>query len=764
MSLETTVSMYNQVTPVLNNIVSSLDILINEAKATENATKNMVGEDALKAMQSNLQAAGAKLKDIENQTIQNAKAQESHNQELKQAPNFLDGALGKLKMLVATYASLRGIKAFVGMADEYALSNARLNMVNDGTRTTIQLQDELFRKAQESGSKYTTMVDAFAKMSMQAGNAFNNSNDKVLEFTSLLNKQFAIAGTQGAAAESVLYNLTQALASGVLRGQDLNAILQNTPQIARMIEKQMGLATGQIRSAAEEGKVTSDIVVKSILDNKEKIEKEYGEMPWTFSKIATSVGNSFTMGLREAFQTFSQTINSEKFTRLVENAKIAGNFIAGVIGELASITATAFNFIADYGTVLAPIILGIAGAYAVWVIQTKILTAANLALMKSFLTNPYALAAAAIIGLVVWLSEAYKAMGITEDGALSLSYAISYVSGAIAVVSGAMMLLTARFAIFNAVVSVNPLIFIVSALVFIISMTSSWVREVGGLGVAWLIVKDTALTALENIIIKGQVLSNSYQMFTANIGLFFSKLFVGIQIGWFNVVSYISKSISQIINNFKNMINSLIGGLNLVLGIVGKEIPLLQTKTNDEIEKAAQANLDSKISIAQGKVTAKEKEIAELKKNFDKKLTDEQKQFTDNQMRRTAEIENAKYQAKEKNKAKEKESQKTDLQALMNKLPDKNGKDELGKSLKRNGNKLDKIAKNTEGINWRNNDLSSLRDLMEQRAITNLSKDFKIEISNNFTGNIDSDIDLESVSGAVSDRIARKLEMQFNAG
>ena len=142
-------------------------------------------------------------------------------------------------------------------------------------------------------------------------------------------------------------------------------------------------------------------------------------------------------------------------------------------------------------------------------------------------------------------------------------------------------------------------------------------------------------------------------------------------------------------------------------------------------------------------------------------------QFSQNKMRREADIAIAKSKALDKKNAKDKSDNQVDIEKMLNNIQTGNG-GELEKSLGSKGSKLDKIADNTKGIKdntaWRNNDLTSLRDLMEQRAITSLSKDFKVEINNSFTGNVDSSIDEEVMAQNVSNKIARQLEMQFNAG
>lgn len=756
--------MYDQVTPVLQNVVSGLNILIAEAKKTEGATQNMVNLEALESAQGLLQKAGSGIKQITEKAEEAKKEHENYNREVRQSPGIIGNATRMLKGFVATYAGLRGIKAFVGAADEFANIKARLDMISGSATESLQLQEAIYQKAQSSGAGYTAMVDNFTKLAMQAGNAFGNSNATILEFSTLLNKQFAIAGTEGMAAESVMYNLTQALASGVLRGQDLNAILQNTPQIARMIEEEMNLATGSIRSAAEEGLVTSDIVVRAILNNKDKIDAAYGTMPKTFGRITTEIGNSFLMGLRPAFESFSQFLNAEQFQTFVANAKTVGGILGEVIGQTVNTAITGFNFIIEYGALIKPIVLGIASAYGIWILQTKILTAENIKMMKALATNPYALAVVGIVAFTVALKEVLEYLGLAKDGADALNKAILAVSGAVAVLTGAMIIL-------NGTIAANPmglvLMFAASALVFIITLVKGTIKEVGGLAVAWLIVQNFFITYWEKTQVGLASIRSRVQITGATIKIAFMTAFDAVLVAWNGLQMHIKNGIQILVNNFKIMINDFINGLNGLLGLVGSALPTLEVSTNEEIMAKNQAERDRKNAADTASTKVAQKQLEELKANNEKQIKDMQTQFSQNKMRREADIAIAKSKALDKKNAKDKADNEIDMKKMLNNLQSGNG-GELEKSLGNKGSKLDKIADNTKGIKdntaWRNNDLTSLRDLMEQRAITSLSKNFKIEITNSFTGNIDSSIDEEAMAENVSNKIARQLEMQFNAG
>ena len=692
MSLETTISMYNQVTPVLKNIVASLNILISEAKATETATKNMISTDALNASQKLLQEAGANLARIERGTVENKKAHQEYNEEVRKTPGFLSGALGQLKAIAATYLGIRGIKAFVGMSDEYSNMNARLGLVTSGQEEMLRLQDAIFRSAQDTGTKYTTMLDNFTKLSMQAGNAFGGSNEAILEFSTLLNKQFAVAGTSGVAAESVMYNLTQALASGVLRGQDLNAVLQNTPQIARLIEGEMNIAQGSIRNAAEEGLITSDIVVRAILKNKDIIEGQYNDMPLTFSRIATTIGNSFHEGLSRAFNDFSNFINANQFQEFVENAKRAGVVVADVIGGLLSVTMDAFNFIIKYGNIIAPMVLSIASAYGFWILQTKILSEKNIALMKSFLTNPYALLIAGSIAVIAIIKAVIEHLGLAKDGVEALTMAIEVVAGTIMVISGLMIAL-------NLIAGSSPigliLVFAAAALTLVLTLMYRWVESVGGLNVAWLIAQNYFLSLYDAIRLGITGMINAAMLGAMSFQVAFMKAFDAVQMAWNALKMHVTNGIQILINNIKIMVNEFIEGVNTILGVVGETLPTLEVTTSEAIRAENQSAMESANAQATASTVQAEAQLEALRKSTMDSAKEMQNQMQQAKSQREANIQDVKAQNLAKKDKEKSLGDSNDLEKLLNNLPSGEGGD-LEKSLGKGGNKLDKIADNTD--------------------------------------------------------------------
>lgn len=228
------------------------------------------------------QAAGV-TQDITKETQKLAKAQQT-------ASTATSGFLGKLQGLVGAYMGLRGLRAVVDLSDAVSGTTARLNMMNDGLQTTKELQDMIFQSAQRSRGDYLSTAGFVSQLGTLAGDAFS-SNAEIIAFAEQINKQIALSGTSSQAAAAAIYQLTQGLSSGALRGEELNSVLEQTPRIAQAIANYMGVTTGQMRELASEGKLTADVVKNALLASAEETNAAFENMPRTWGQVWTSFKN-----------------------------------------------------------------------------------------------------------------------------------------------------------------------------------------------------------------------------------------------------------------------------------------------------------------------------------------------------------------------------------------------------------------------------------------------------------------------------------------
>lgn len=194
---------------------------------------------------------------------------------------------GVIKSAIAAFS----VKQVIELADSMTTTRARLDLMNDGLQTTAELQDMIMESANRSRASYQTTADAVAKMGVMAGDAFS-SNEELIMFSELINKQFAIAGTSAAGIDAAMLQLTQAMSSGVLRGEELNSIFEQAPTIIQTIADYLGVPIGKIREMAAEGQITSEIVKNAMLASADEINARFDSMPMTFAQAWTIAKNA----------------------------------------------------------------------------------------------------------------------------------------------------------------------------------------------------------------------------------------------------------------------------------------------------------------------------------------------------------------------------------------------------------------------------------------------------------------------------------------
>lgn len=233
--------------------------VIDSFQTLEDVTGNAVDISALNAAQRELQQVEANFNQIEREIKQAEHAQEKLNQDINRADKLASNLLGTIGAIAGTYFTIQVLGNAISISDEMTNTTARLDMMNDKLQTTAELQQIIYESAQRSYSSYSKTADMVAKLSMNVAEAFDSNKEAVI-FAELLNKQFSIAGTSQEEMNSALLQLTQALGSGVLRGEELNAVFEAAPNIIRTISNYLDVSISEIRELASEGKITAEIV------------------------------------------------------------------------------------------------------------------------------------------------------------------------------------------------------------------------------------------------------------------------------------------------------------------------------------------------------------------------------------------------------------------------------------------------------------------------------------------------------------------------
>ena len=258
----------------------------------------------------------------------------------------------------------------------------------------------IFDSAQRSRGAYSDTADMVAKLAMNAGDAFK-SNAEIIAFGELLNKQFVIAGTNVEGVQSATLQLTQSMGSGVLRGEELNAVFEATPNVIQTIADYLGVSIGQIRKMASDGKITADIVKASMFAAADDINNKFESMPMTWAQLWTSFKNEALWAFQGVLGKLNEIANSDRFKKVVDGTILALNYLAVVAIFVVDILVTGASFIYDNWQWIGPIILGVGSTLFVLVTYLNIVRAAMLLKTAAVWAWNAALAANPIVWIVI---------------------------------------------------------------------------------------------------------------------------------------------------------------------------------------------------------------------------------------------------------------------------------------------------------------------------------------------------------------------------
>ena len=269
---------------------------------------------------------------------------------------------GKLLRTIKRIAVAAGVttlvRSFLDFSDTQAQINARLNLMNDGLQTTNELSEMIYQSALRSKAAYSDTADAVGKMGLNAGNAFS-SNRELIAFTEQVNKQFKIGGASAQEQSNAMVQLTQAMAAGVLRGQNLNSILAAAPGIARTIEESMGWASGSIKQYAEDGKVTASVVKNALLDMADQTNQKFASIPMTLSDAMTQAQNIVQHEVKQMAQSWNDFIQTDQGQEILGEAISLLSVMAQVGTDALSGIGSAALFVADNMDMILPILAAV---------------------------------------------------------------------------------------------------------------------------------------------------------------------------------------------------------------------------------------------------------------------------------------------------------------------------------------------------------------------------------------------------------------------
>lgn len=364
-TIRTAIALYDGVTAPLQAMHKAMNIVLNSFEAMQRASGNSVDVSSIQEAREELARAGAAFDSIEQNIRDAGNQQDRFNRRIRDGTTAADSLWGKLKGIAATVGGLAAAKKIIGISDDLASTRARLNLIVDDGGSVSELEKKIMASAQRSRSAYFDTASAIASLGANAGAAFANT-DEIIAFMEQINKQFVIGGASAQGQAAAMLQLTQAMAAGALRGEELNSILENAPGIARAIESYMGIAEGSIKSYAEQGLITAEVVKNAMFAAADETNAKFESMPKTWAQIWTSMQNKALSIFNPILTKINQIANSEQFTKVTDGIINGLAGVASVATVVLDLLISGASVVVDNWSWLSPIILGVAAALGVY--------------------------------------------------------------------------------------------------------------------------------------------------------------------------------------------------------------------------------------------------------------------------------------------------------------------------------------------------------------------------------------------------------------
>lgn len=579
----------DQMSKVLGRINKAMGSVLDSFEAVQRASGRSFNTANIAQARKELGAADAALNEMEESYRKCNNQQDQLNKRLGQGSSAANGLLGKIKGLAPAYLGMKGLSGLVNLSDTITQTDARLSMMNDGLQTTAELNDMIYASAQRSRGSYLATADAVAKLGLMAGDAFS-SNQETIAFMEQVNKQFKIAGTSAAGIDAAMLQLTQAMGSGVLRGEEYNSILEQAPNIIQAIAEYMDVPKGQLKEMAADGKITADIVKAAMFACADETNAKFESMPKTWSDIWTSMKNRAIKALDPVLAKINQLANSERVQRTVNGLINAFSVMSVVLASIFDGVCAVYNFVSDNWSWISPIIMGIVGALLLY--KAAVFTITAIETIAAVAKGIFAAATAMQTGATFAATAAQYGLN-TAIWACPITWVIALIIVLIVLIAiffeqvvGAVYWLGALFknvglwianvaiAIWNSIKNIGLWFANLGLAIWqVIKNIGMWFANLG-LSV-WAIIKNTGLW-FANL---GMGIWSVLKAACNNVGVAFNNAWVSVQVGFWSMLN----SIMQGLKSLAEKANKCLGwmGVNIDtsgLDFASKKIDELNSK------------------------------------------------------------------------------------------------------------------------------------------------------------------------------------------
>ena len=729
--LSTTITLNDEFSKKLNAINSSIRTTIGlmdsvnkvASKTGEKSFKSLtqLSSEQLKYARQQL-VAQSKLDTIEAQRKLNAERVagqlDIQNKKLEVQQALHRGIFGqlrqwatKLRTITTLYLGIRTAMQSVGnmvkLSDKMTMNNAKMRLITKDEAGFNDLEMKTFAAAQRSTTDYMEFTKAVGKLGILAGDKFKN-NDSIVKFVELMNKSFQISGAETSERNAAMLQITQAIASNRLQGDEFRSILENAPMVMEALVKSLGVGHDKLKAMAKEGQITADVLIKAMFDAGEKIENMYKELPMTWERHWAKLKNVGVQAFKPVQKQLESFFNSKKFQKFIDNVCTAMIVLGNLMGIAFRNFAISMNWISekfnqlvnwikkssDTLTTLRNAVIAVTIVWGIYKgVQMAIVAWSKLqVLWTTFIT----VAKTALITALLVAKLAMFAFGGATGFASTMTAILEALLGNLAVIIG--VVLVAALAV----------------LIFWIFQTSdNWIdacsRIVGGVYWIWEGLKW---------------LWDCVKVIGKNIGIAFNN-------GWSNALSGFWKFVKGCLEGVK-WLEPAINAVAKAFGAEGFTLSGTITDVEDKIRKAdaMHKNYES-LPVFNGS-DAYNKGYGKTEK-FLNKAVNKYDEFT-KQLEELKKVEIG--------------GQKLTADAL-NGIDNTLG-DVGGKTAENTGKTADNTSKST--------DYSYLRDWTYQKGLGN-SIGYNIKIEQNNRNNVASSLDVDKIANALIDKVVEGLNM-----
>ncbi|HCQ6003683.1 TPA: tape measure protein [Clostridioides difficile] len=748
-TIQTSIRIFDGMTPAFRHMTNAMNIVLSSFEQLQRTSSNAIDANSIRTAREELARAEAGFDRLEQQIREADGQQRRLNEDINKGASSTDRLVGSAKKLAATYLGIRTLGGLGNLSDQMTSTNARLNMINDGQLSDGGLNKMIFQSAERSRASYLDTAQIVSRIGMNAGSAFSSTRE-IVSFAEQLNKKFIIAGASTQEMSSALLQLTQGLGSGVLRGEELNAVFESAPNIIKSIADYLDVDIGKIRGMASEGMLTADIVKNSLLAASAETNAQFEKMPLTIGQIFTSIKNNAIMIFGAIQKKIEDTVSSRGFRTFITNVTdslyilgaVGFNVFSGFINLLSSPAFQSFFNVMIVGTSLVVQGLG-------WII-TQALNVANVFAQNWSIIGPIIAGVVGILGTYlialgsIWL---WETLCKVSKNALAIASAI-HALAVHAELTETQMATVAQWGL-NAAILACPIFWIVAGIIALVVALF--------VGVA--IFNHFAKTSISAI----GVVTGAISVAAAFIG----NLFIATGNLMIDIVALIYNTLAGFAEFFANFLDDPIGSViravsgmaNAVLGIIRSIASAFDTVFGSNLADAVsgwQDTLQGWTDKVAGEAKIKVERMDPNKLHFDRfnygKAWDAGYKWGDK-------LETNIKDKFDISKIAEKTKKDLGLDDLWDKkygLGDSIGSAGLNSPL----NDAAKGAKDTAGntakmaktMDKSQEDLKYLRDIAEQETINRFTGvNIKIDINN--TNNISKDTDVDGIVNVLTEKL-----------